>query len=157
MLQDFGRIIKHNNFLAAVSMFEKQFKNVIDYFILHKTETELEKFVLKGRSGTNLQQYFNYIKRIMEVDISEQWESLKELDKYYLYRNVIIHNIGYLDMPKNKETYDFLKTFSTVDIQEDGRSTIMDNSFTIDFCTKAEKFVVAVFDMINIESRFRIS
>lgn len=59
-LQDFGRVVRHNNFLAAVSMLERQFKNVIEYFTIHKPETELKKFVLKGRSGTNLQQYFNY-------------------------------------------------------------------------------------------------
>jgi hypothetical protein len=153
VLEDFGRIVRHNNFLAAVSMFEKQFRNLIDYF--ERNRPESERFKEIGKQSI-LQKFFNYIIDTIGVDISEQRKNLDELKKYYSYRNKIIHHIGYIDLPKDQAVFNFLKGFSSVQIEEiDGRTTILNNFFTIDFCSKAEKFIVEIFGLMDVDFRFR--
>jgi hypothetical protein len=153
ILDDYGRIIRHSNFITAVSMFERQFKNVIN-----DLDDKLVK--VKQQYGlTKLRSHFKYVEPKLTGDVNELVNMLTELEKYNSYRNAIMHDIGYLIPPVDEKEreymeaiIEFLKGFPEIKIEDDGRTTIENNSFTYDFCELAEEFIVRIYKSLKPDS-----
>ena len=139
---EFVRTLRNNAFVSAVSLLEAHFRMLVDY-LPKKPKLEVEEL-----SGDSLRKPFIYLTSVLGYDLSVVEKGLKELMRYYKFRNRIVHHLGSISIDKSvddhhqNDLFRFLKAFDSIEIWGNGRVTITGKTFTEDFINKAERFLI---------------
>ena len=135
------RILRNNCFVSVVSLLEAHFRMIVDCL------PNKPALLVKELSGTELEKPYIYLTKILGYNMQSLKNDHCHLIDYYSLRNRLVHHLGYLDVDTTKRVneqkgiYKFVKSLSHIDINaENGKLSITDKSFTIEFCNKAEFF-----------------
>ena len=146
--ENFVRTLRNNNFATAVGLLEEHFRGIVN----SSPKQPNISLSTDELNGENLRKPFTYLTKILGYDLTSMELDLKELMTYYYeYRNRVVHNLGHIKIEKGKgeaeqgKLFNFLVKFPSIDVNKEfGRVTIKGKSFTIDFCDKAESFLLKI-------------
>ena len=134
----FSSILYNSTFIAVYSRMEMMLFDICGY----TQSVENLKINVKDISGQNyLDKCKKYIKKVLDVDLSNIETLWNIITKYQRIRNSIVHKNGKIVIIDND-----LKNFitNTSGIEYDESTTLVsisNNSFIVDFCKVVKKFI----------------
>lgn len=134
----FSSILYNSTFIAVYSRMEMMLFDICGY----TQSVENLKINVKDLSGQNyIDKCKKYIKKVLDVDLSNIETLWNTITKYQRIRNSVVHKNGKIAIID-----DDLKNFiaNTSGIEYDESTTLVsisNNSFVVDFCKVVEKFI----------------
>lgn len=134
----FYSILYNSTFITVYSRMEMTLFDICGY----AQRVEDLKIKVKDISGQNyINKCKKYIKKVLDVDLSNIETLWNTITKYQRIRNTFVHKNGKIALIE-----DDLKNFiaNTSGIEYDESTTLVyisDNSFVVDFCRVVEKFI----------------
>lgn len=130
-------------FISMFSFLEKKMHQ-----LSHIAE-ENYKIKVKDLSGDGVTKYYNYLKKVAEIDmeiLNGEWELIKNLNRL---RNLLVHKpFAIIDNKGNSGIIKSLKKIEHLTVIERQEYTLLriDNSkLLLDFCSSIQKFLLGIY------------
>lgn len=135
------KLYTNSIFITSYSLFEYVFKRIC---VLNYNESKIKLSHLKGQG---IHSYKSYVENVMDVSLASLEDDWKEIDRYRIIRNAIVHDYGEsVSIPKS-----ILDRFPdiTMDGYVDSQFHINGTDFVLKFCFLSEKFIHQVVNIIQ--------
>ncbi|WP_075591014.1 hypothetical protein [Labilibacter marinus] len=148
----YTELLMNSTFITAFSTFEHSFYRICQYA---KNQKKAMVSVNDLSGNGIIVKCKKYIEKVIELDLSTLNKDWQELTYYNKIRNVLVHNAGSFKKEKTKpiekqELYSFITNNPLIKQKNEkhGYFYIDNSQFIIEFCEKAEKYLLHIADLV---------
>lgn len=150
--ETYTELLMNSTFVSAFSCFESSFVRICNY---GQKEKNIILSVADIGGNSIASKCKKYVEKGLSIDLNSLNSDWNDLTDYNKIRNLIVHNASNFKRDKGKpiekqELYSVITSspFIKQKYENHGYFYIKDNQFIIEFCNKAEKYLINVIDLV---------